>query len=163
MRAFYSRTLDGIDRAARWAIIAAMAAMVVVISVQVVLRYAFNSSIDWSDEMSRMLFVWCMFLAIPLGIREGAHVGIELLTVHVPAGPRAQLAKVCALFSAAMMVVVFWQAVKVSWLTWDEMLQTVNLSANWFMVPVAVAAAHSFLHLVQLLWREPVRTLQAIE
>ena len=163
MRAFYSLALDGIDRAARWAIIAAMAAMIAVVSVQVLLRYAFNSSFDWSDEMSRLLFVWCMFLAIPLGIREGAHVGVELLTVHLSAGPRAQLAKGCALVAAAMMVVVFWQAVKVSRLTWDEMLQTVDLSTNWFMVPVAVAAAHSFLHLVQLLWREPVRTLQAVE
>ncbi len=163
MFGLYSRMLDGIDRAARWAIIAAMAAMIAVVSVQVLLRYAFNSSFDWSDEMSRLLFVWCMFLAIPLGIREGAHVGIELLVVHVPAGPRAQLAKTCALISAAMMLVVFWQAVKVAWLTWDEMLQTVNLSANWFMVPVAVAAAHSCLHLLQLLWREPVRTVQAVE
>jgi TRAP-type C4-dicarboxylate transport system permease small subunit len=163
MAAFYSLALDGIDRAARWAIIAAMAAMIAVVSVQVLLRYAFNSSFDWSDEMSRLLFVWCMFLAIPLGIREGAHVGVELLVTHLPARPRAQLAKACALIAAAMMLVVFWQAVKVSMLTWDEMLQTVNLSANWFMVPVAVAAAHSFLHLVQLLWREPVRTVQAVE
>jgi hypothetical protein len=31
------------------------------------------------------------------------------------------------------------------------------------MVPVAIAAAHSFLHFIQLLWREPRRTVQAIE
>ena len=163
MQAFYSRSLDGIDRAARWVIVAASAVMIAVVTVQVVLRYAFNSSIDWSDEISRFLFVWCMFLAIPLGIREGAHVGIELLVAHLPAQLRAQLAKACALVSAAMMAVVFWQAVKVSWLTWDEMMQTTGLSANWFMVPVAIAAAHSFLHLVQLLWREPVRTVRAVE
>ena len=163
MQAFYSRSLDGIDRAARWVIVAASAVMIAVVTVQVVLRYAFNSSIDWSDEISRFLFVWCMFLAIPLGIREGAHVGIELLVAHLPAQLRAHLAKACALVSAAMMAVVFWQAVKVSWLTWDEMMQTTGLSANWFMVPVAIAAAHSFLHLVQLLWREPVRTVRAVE
>ena len=135
----------------------------VVVTVQVVLRYAFNSSLDWSDELSRMLFVWCMFLAIPLGIREGAHVGIELLVVHFPDRLRAQLAKACALVSAAMMVVVCWQAVKVSLLTWDELLQTVKLSSNWFMVPVAIAAAHSFLHLLQLVWRDPVRTIRAVD
>lgn len=163
MRALFSRTLDSLDRVARWAIISAMSAMIAVVSVQVLLRYAFNSSIDWSDEISRLLFVWCMFLAIPLGIREGAHVGIELMVTHFSAVRRAQLEKGCALVAAALMAVVFWQAVKVSWLTWDEMLQTVNLSANWFTVPVAVAAAHSILHLIQLLWREPVRTVLAVE
>ena len=84
MLGLYSRALDRLDLAAKWLIIAAMAVMIVVVSVQVALRYALNTSLDWSDEVSRMLFVWCMFLAIPLGIREGAHVGIELLVGHLP-------------------------------------------------------------------------------
>ena len=67
------------------------------------------------------------------------------------------------MIAAVMMAVVFWQAVKVAWGTWDEMMQTLRLSANWFMVPVAIAAAHSFLHLVQLLWRDPVRTVQVTD
>jgi TRAP-type transport system small permease protein len=163
LREAYSRALDAVDRLARRIIVAASAAMILIVTLQVVLRYGFNSSIDWSEEISRLLFVWCMFLAIPLGIREGAHVGIELLVAHIAPVARARLAKACALGGAAMMVVVFWQAVSVAALTWDEMMQSVNLSTNWFMVPVAIAAAHSFLHFIQLLWREPVRTVQAIE
>jgi TRAP-type C4-dicarboxylate transport system permease small subunit len=163
LRQTYSRVLDALDRVARWVIVAGSAAMIGIVTLQVVLRYGFNSSIDWSEEISRLLFVWCMFLAIPLGIREGAHVGIELFVAHIPTAARAQLAKACALGGAALMVVVLWQAVKVAELTWDEMMQSVNLSTNWFMVPVAVAAAHSFLHFVQLLWREPLRTVQAVE
>ena len=163
MRQFYSKSLDGVDRVARWTIIAASAAMIAIVSFQVLLRYCFNSSLDWSDEISRLLFVWCMFLAIPLGIREGAHVGIELLTSHIPPAPRALLAKGCALVAAALMAVVFWQSIKVAVLTWDEMMQSVNWSANWFMIPVTIAAAHSFLHLVQLLWRDAVRTVRAVE
>jgi TRAP-type transport system small permease protein len=163
LREAYSRALDAVDRLARRVIVAASAAMILIVTLQVVLRYGFNSSIDWSEEISRLLFVWCMFLAIPLGIREGAHVGIELLVAHIAPVARARLAKACALGGAAMMVVVFWQAVSVAALTWDEMMQSVNLSTNWFMVPVAIAAAHSFLHFIQLLWREPVRTVQAIE
>ena len=163
MRQLYSRVLDAVDRLARWVIVAASALMIAVVTLQVLLRYGFNSSIDWSEEISRLLFVWAMFLAIPLGIREGAHVGIELLVAHIPPQHRAFLAKGSAIGCAALMVVVFWQAVKVAALTWDEMMQSLNLSANWFMVPVAFAAAHSFLHFVQLLWREPRRMLQAAE
>jgi TRAP-type C4-dicarboxylate transport system permease small subunit len=163
LRATYSRALDGVDRVARWVIVAASAAMIAIVTLQVVLRYGFNTSIDWSDEISRLLFVWCMFLAIPLGLREGAHVGIELLLAHIPRAARAQLARACALGGAAIMVVVLWQTVKVAELTGDEMMQSVNLSTNWFMVPVAIAAAHSFLHFIQLLWRQPLRTARAVE
>jgi TRAP-type C4-dicarboxylate transport system permease small subunit len=163
LKAAYSRVLDAVDRLARWAIVIASALMIGIVSLQVLLRYGFNASIDWSEEISRLLFVWCMFLAIPLGIREGAHVGLELLVTHIPVVARKALARGCAIGGAAIMVVVFWQAVKVAALTWDEMMQSVNASTNWFMVPVAIAAAHSFFHFVQLLWREPLRTIVAVE
>lgn len=163
MSAVYSRVLDAVDRLARWLIISASALMIGIVTLQVLLRYGFNTSIDWSEEISRLLFVWCMFLAIPLGIREGAHVGLELLVAHIPPAARGALAKGCAIGGAAIMVVVFWQAVKVAALTWDEMMQSVNASTNWFMVPVAIAAAHSFFHFIQLLWREPKRTVVAVE
>ena len=43
----YAAVLDRTDQAARVVIIADMVVMIVVVSVQVVLRYVFNSSIDW--------------------------------------------------------------------------------------------------------------------
>ena len=48
-----------------------------------------NSSIGWADEMSRLTFVWSIFLGIPLGIRAGAHIGMELRD-RAPAGAAAR-------------------------------------------------------------------------
>ena len=155
----YSRLLARLDLGARWLIITCTAAMIVVVSVQVALRYLLNTSIDWSDEVSRLLFVWCMFLAIPLGIREGSHVGIELLVQFMPDGPRRQLARACTVIAIGLMGIVLWQTVRIAADTWDELMPTLPISVNWFLVPVALSAAHSVLHLVPLLWREPVRTI----
>lgn len=163
MLGLYSRALDRLDFAAKWIIIAAMAVMIVVVSVQVALRYLLNTSLDWSDEVSRLLFVWCMFLAIPLGIREGAHVGIELLVGHLPQEWRRLLVKAMAVIAGGMMALILYETISVAYETWDELLPTLDMSTNWFLVPVAVAAAHSVLHLVQLLWREPVRTVVTME
>lgn len=157
--AAYSTLLARLDVGARWLIIACSAAMIVVVSVQVALRYLLNTSIDWSDEVSRLLFVWSMFLAIPLGIREGSHVGVELLVQFVPAVPRRQLARVCTVLAIGMMAIVLWQTVRIAADTWDELMPTLAISVNWFLVPVALSAAHSVLHLVPLLWRDPVRTI----
>jgi TRAP-type C4-dicarboxylate transport system permease small subunit len=155
----YEAALAKLDLGARWLIIACTAAMIVVVSVQVALRYLLNTSIDWSDEVSRLLFVWGMFLAIPLGIREGSHVGVELLVQFLPAVPRRQLARLCTLAGIVLLGVVLWQTVRIAADTWDELMPTLSISANWFLVPVALSAGHSLLHLVKLLWREPVRTI----
>ena len=158
MLASYDAALARVDRAARWLIIVCSALMIFVVSVQVLLRYAFNTSIDWSDEVSRLLFVWCMFLAIPLGLREGSHVGIELLVQFVPAAPRRRLSQLCSLVAMLLMAVVLYFTVVVAVDTWDELMPTLPVSTNWFLVPVALCALHCLLHLIALLWREPVRS-----
>ena len=47
MHAVLRRGLDGLDAIARAAIAVAFSGMVVVVAAQVLLRYAFNSSLDW--------------------------------------------------------------------------------------------------------------------
>jgi len=159
----YSAALDRLDAAARWAVIAAMAGMISVVSMQVALRYLLNTSLDWSDEVSRLLFVWSIFLAIPLGIREGAHVGIDLLVGRLPAAPKRWLSLAMSLAAAVVMAVLFYETVAVARETWDENLPTLDVSTGWFLVAVAVCAAHSVLHLVQLAWRAPGRIVAVIE
>jgi TRAP-type C4-dicarboxylate transport system permease small subunit len=86
-------------------------------------------------------------------------VGVELLVQFMPTVPRRQLARVCTVLAIAMMAIVLWQTVRIAADTWDELMPTLPISVNWFLVPVALSAAHSVLHLVPLLWREPVRTI----
>lgn len=142
--------LDVIDATAAKAIIAIMGVMVAVVSAQVFLRYGFNSSIDWADEVSRLCFVWSIFLAIPLGIKRGAHIGIELLVAHLPPRPRDLLYRATTALSAVLMMVVAYEAI---WLTleqWDEPMSTLDISVGWFMVPICVGAVHGLLHLIRL-------------
>ena len=72
------RLLAALDRLVTGLLLAAVTVMVAVVSAQVLLRYGFNRSIDWADEIGRLAFVWAIFLAIPLGVRDGAHIGIDI-------------------------------------------------------------------------------------
>jgi TRAP-type C4-dicarboxylate transport system permease small subunit len=145
-----------LDAFAAWAIVAQVAFMVAVVSAQVLLRYAFNSSIGWADEISRLMFVWSIFLAIPLGIKLGVHIGIEMLTARLPEGIRDALARAVALTGAALMSLVSYQAAIVTWDQWDEQLASMDASAALFILALAVGCAHSALHLAWIVlngWR----------
>jgi TRAP-type C4-dicarboxylate transport system permease small subunit len=54
-----------------------LAAMTVLVFGNVFLRYAFNSGITVSEELSRWLFVWLVFLGAIVGMREHAHLGMD--------------------------------------------------------------------------------------
>lgn len=149
-RTIASSALGLVDRFAAGAIVASMAAMVVVVSLQVLLRYAFNTSLDWAEDIARLLFVWSIFLAIPLGVKQGSHIGIELLTIRLPAPTRTFCVRLMALGCATLMAVVCYQSALLTVQQWDEFMPTLNVTAALFMVPVAFGAAHSTLHFTAL-------------
>lgn len=140
--------LDGLDALSRWAIVACMAAMIAIVSTQVALRYGFSGSLDWAEEMSRLTFVWAVFMAVPHGVKASAHVGIDVVTRHFPAGAAQVLLRLVKLASAVLMGIVAYQAVLAAHENWDQLMPTVNLSSGWFYLAVTVGAAHSVVHLI---------------
>lgn len=142
--------LARVDVGARFLVISCAAVMIVVVSAQVVMRYVFNGSFDWADELSRVAFVWTIFLAIPLGIRDGTHVGIELLVNRFSLRTRRIIFRATSLIAGAMMLVVFWQSVVVAGATWSERLGSIDVTSSVFFVPLILGALHSALHLLHL-------------
>jgi TRAP-type C4-dicarboxylate transport system permease small subunit len=140
--------LNAIDWAAGALVILAMAAMTSIVAVQVGLRYGLNDSLDWADEVSRLAFVWAVFLAIPLGIKRGVHVGVTLLTGWLPGGVRRGLFRLISLLALALMAGVAWQAAVLVRNQWDEPMSTLDVSVGLFMLPLAIGAGHSVLHLL---------------
>ncbi len=144
----YAQGLAVLDVAAAWTIVGLVAVMVVVVSAQVFMRYALNSSMGWADEVSRLMFVWSIFLAIPLGIKLGVHIGIEMVTARLPAAVQDVLGRAVALLSAALMALVTYEAAVITWDQWDEQMASVNASAALFILALAVGCAHSALHFI---------------
>jgi TRAP-type transport system small permease protein len=149
------RLLHAADRLLTGVLLAAVAAMVAVVSAQVALRSGFNRSIDWADEVGRLAFVWAIFLAIPLGVRDGAHIGIDLLVDKLPPAGQAALRRAGAALGTAMMLAICWAAIRTCREQWDELMSTVDLSVGWFIVPVAAGALFSAFHLLHIVIAGP--------
>ncbi len=61
----------------------ALALMALMVFGNVVLRYAFNSGIAVSEELSRWLFVWMTFLGALVALKENGHLGTDMLTARL--------------------------------------------------------------------------------
>ncbi len=71
--------IDLYCRALNVAMVACLAVMVMLVFGNVVLRYAFNTGISISDELSRWLFVWMTFMGAIVALREHGHLGTDFL------------------------------------------------------------------------------------
>jgi TRAP-type C4-dicarboxylate transport system permease small subunit len=151
-----SRFLRALDRLAGLAIVVSMVGMVLVVSSQVFMRYVLNSSIDWAEDIGRLFFVWAMFLAIPVGVGQGAHIAIELLTQYLSPATQRLMLRVTSIACAGMMLVVAHYSIELVRQQWDEYMTTVDLSVSLYMVPVAICGVHAALHFLAIAVRGEV-------
>jgi TRAP-type transport system small permease protein len=85
-------------------LVALLAAMVVMVFGNVVLRYGFNSGITVSEELSRWAFVWMTFLGAIVAIKENGHLGTDMLISRL--GPTGK--KICLALAESAMVYCTW-------------------------------------------------------
>ena len=109
-----------------------LALMVVLVFGNVVLRYAFDSGITVSEEVSRWLFVWMTFLGAIVAIKEHGHLGTDMLVSRLPKAGK----KACLIVGHLMMLYV-------TWLLFDGSLAQMKI--NWEVeAPVTGASVAIF-------------------
>lgn len=147
------RAIGAVARLLEYVIAAALAVMVVLVFGNVVMRYAFNSGITVSEEVSRWLFIWGTFLGALVALRERAHLGVDMLVGRLPAWGK----KVCMLATHVLMLVIlamlFKGALDQTRINWDVTAPTTGYSMAIVHASALVFAALAGLVLLNDLLR----------
>ena len=109
-----------------------LAVMVVLVFGNVVLRYAFNSGLTMSEEVSRWLFVWLTFMGAVVALREHGHLGTDALVSRLPRLGK----KICLVLAQVAMLYVSWLLLQGSWvqagINWDTEAPVTGASVGIF-------------------------------
>ncbi len=89
----------------------ALTLIVVLVFSNVVGRYAMGTSFAGAEELSRLLFVWLVFLGAILTLRRRAHLGVELVQARLP----RRLRKTCAIATHVLTLYALWLFLVGSW------------------------------------------------
>ncbi len=147
------RLIPHAERLVEWLMALALAIMVVLVFGNVVLRYVFNTGIAWAEEVSRLMFVWLIFLGAILALRHHAHLGVELLQARLP----RPLRRACAVTSHVLMLYGLWLFLYGSWtqtLIGLDTYSTVLRYPTAFMASAGLVCAASMMLIVAVnLWR----------
>ena len=127
-----ARIIDLYCRFLKFTIAVFLAVMVVLVFGNVVLRYAFNSGITVSEELSRWLMVWLTFLGAIVALREHSHLGVDTLVRALPAAGK----RICFVLSYGLMIYADWLLLAGSWrqtvITIGDRAPATNLSVGLF-------------------------------
>ncbi len=73
------------NRLLRGLMVVTIALMAILVFINVVLRYGFNSNLGITEELARYLFVWLTFLGAISAFAKNTHVGVDTLLRRMPA------------------------------------------------------------------------------
>lgn len=59
-------------------------AMVILTFSQVLSRFVFNLSLGWSEEVSRFMFVWMVYISAAMAAKHRRHIRVELVDQFLP-------------------------------------------------------------------------------
>jgi len=95
------KLIDRFFKLLEFLVVVMLVAMVVMVFGNVVMRYAFDTGITVSEEMSRYCFIWLTYIGAMVAMREGGHLGMDTLVRILPLGGK----KVCFFLSEVLMLV----------------------------------------------------------
>ncbi len=147
---------QGFDRITDWLMAALLAFMVIVVFSSVVLRYAFGTGWTGAEELSRLAFVWLVFVGVASSMRRGELMAFSMIRDRFPRLFRRLVDSVSWIMVAvasALAALGGWNQMQFGW--------TINSPVVGYplavaMVPVAASmVALAVLALIQLVnvWR----------
>jgi TRAP-type C4-dicarboxylate transport system permease small subunit len=78
---------------------------------QVLIRFVFKYPIPWTEEVSRIAFVYTVFVGATIAVRQQAHLNVDVLLVALPPRVARGLRLLGTTLVAVFLLFVTWQGV----------------------------------------------------
>lgn len=112
-------------------LIAMFIAMVGFIFFQVIMRFVFNNSSSWSEELGKFLFVWLSWLGISIGHRRKEHIKIGILLDRLPGRIRLIVEAVNELILIVICGITLYYGAILMGIQWDVPYAGIKISTSW--------------------------------
>jgi len=144
---FLSQT---VNTATCWICIGLILFMSVEVMAAVFCRYALDAPLKWGEELARLVMVWAGLLGISIALKEGEHIGLEVLTGRLSGRALAWCNFVAHVLVAIFLVVLLIWGVQISKAAWGTFLPALQIKWTWSHAAVPISAAVQLIHLISM-------------
>jgi len=117
--------------------------MMFITSIDVIMRYVFNSPLAGGFELQEFLLVGVVFLSLAYVQSVKGHFSLDLLTVRLPLGAQTTLLVLGHIICLVIFALITWQSGLRAWIAWTtgqtrEGLISFPLWPAKFMLPIGM-------------------------
>lgn len=127
-----------------------ISAATLVLFINIVLRYFFNSNTTWAYEFIRYAMIWITFVGASVCFGKGLHVGIDFFLEYLSERFRRMVVIFVYLVSLLLMgflIAYGWELVMFSLKT-GQITPSLQIKMYWVYLAIPVGATLSVIHLI---------------
>lgn len=79
---------------------------VILVNLNIIMRYFFNNPLTWAEEFTTSLFVWTTFIGSAFAYRKHKHLGVDILVKQLPENVRRVVSSVVAVIELVVLVML---------------------------------------------------------
>ena len=127
-----------------------LVALCLITDYSVVMRFIFNSPVQWSYELMLVGLSWATFIGMPMTFHKQEHMRLTFVTDKLKPSVWRVYMTVIDVVLIAFLIVGVVNSVQVVQNAWPQVYQTIPVSRGIFYLSFPIGAAISVVHLIDI-------------
>ena len=115
---------------------------------QVLIRFVFKYPLPWTEEVSRIAFVYSIFVGAAIAVREKTHLNVDFLLVVLPTGLARALRLVGTVLVGIFLAFMTWQGIVFVRVTGVQMTPVMQVPFRYLYVIIPSSGGLMLLYLI---------------
>jgi TRAP-type C4-dicarboxylate transport system permease small subunit len=129
-----------------------LSVITIIVPVEVFLRYCFGMTLNITEQLTRYLLVWVVFLASSLALRENSHISIEILANRFHGRARLLVNLISQIVLITFLAFLIVEGIIALSFQKDQIVPSLRISIFWFYLAIPVGSSLMILNLLPRIW-----------
>jgi TRAP-type C4-dicarboxylate transport system permease small subunit len=116
--------------------------------VQVITRYVFNYTPSFGEELARYMFVWVVFLSLPIVAKKGGHMAIEMITARLRGTALRTVNLIGDAFTLIFLVIMVWHGAGMVMRASFQTSPALQISMSWVYLAIPIGCGIMLLNVL---------------
>lgn len=147
LKSCFDNVSRDLDRVTQWVCVVLILLMTIEVLIAVFFRYVLNAPIKWGEELARLIMVWAGLLGISIALKNGEHIGLEMLTNRLHGRSLYLVKLIVNLLIFVFLLVLFIWGIAICREAWASFMPGLQISWTWSHLAIPVTAAIQLVHI----------------
>jgi TRAP-type C4-dicarboxylate transport system permease small subunit len=149
---------DFLNRICEIALIVVLAAMAVVVFLQVLFRYLLHLPLFWTEEFARYCLVWASLLGAAVALKRGEHIAVTFFLFIFPKRLTRALVEAARISVALILAVMVWGGIKLVVVTSAQISPALRIPMAIPYLALPIGSAIMLFHVIGAMTPTPSET-----